>query len=74
MSAAPPDRALIEDAAIELGVDPAFVEKDWHAVQMLALLSTLSEDGMQLVFSGGTSLSKGFEMIKRFSKASGRQD
>jgi hypothetical protein len=27
-----PDKDLIEEAAIELGVDPSFIEKDWYAL------------------------------------------
>jgi hypothetical protein len=58
----------IEDAAIELGVDPAFIEKDWYVVQALLLITQPTGDYFQLVFGGGTSLSKGFQLIERFSE------
>lgn len=63
------DRAAVEDIALELGVDPAFVEKDWYAVQLLAFIAELQkEQDVRMVFSGGTSLSKGHDLIKRFSE------
>jgi hypothetical protein len=34
---APPDPALVEGIAADLGVDPAFVEKDSHMIYYLAL-------------------------------------
>lgn len=47
---------------------PAFaVEKDWWVVQTLAILFEL-EIGKHLVFKGGTSLSKGWGIIERFSE------
>ncbi len=63
------DKTLIEDVALELGIDPSFIEKDWYAVQLLVLLSELkgSRD-VRMVFSGGTSLAKGYGLIKRFSE------
>ncbi|MBO0322146.1 nucleotidyl transferase AbiEii/AbiGii toxin family protein [Muricauda sp. CAU 1633] len=47
---------------------PAFaVEKDWWVVQTLAILFEL-EIGEHLVFKGGTSLSKAWKIIERFSE------
>jgi len=47
---------------------PAFaVEKDWWVVQTLAILFEL-EIGKHLVFKGGTSLSKAWQIIERFSE------
>lgn len=64
-----PDRELIQDAAIELGVDASFVEKDWYAVQLLRAILQIEElEDVKLCFSGGTSLSKGFGLIQRFSE------
>lgn len=63
------NRDLILEAATETGIDPAFIEKDWYAVQLLKSLNEFENDrGVELVFSGGTSLSKGFGLIKRFSE------
>ena len=44
----PPDVQLIQDIAIELGVDPAFVEKDWYAIQVLAAISVIKPDQIEV--------------------------
>ena len=63
------DVTVIQDISLELGIDPSFIEKDWYAVQLLALIADFHSDkGVQIVFSGGTSLSKGYGLIKRFSE------
>lgn len=65
---APPDRELIEAIAADLGVDPSFVEKDWHAMRLVAVVAGVTEADITPVFSGGTSLSKGYGLIHRFSE------
>lgn len=62
------DPILLEVIASDLGVDPSFVEKDWYAMRIIAALITVDKLGMKLVFAGGTSLSKGFGLIQRFSE------
>jgi len=62
-----PEAVEFEEIAIELGVDPTFVEKDWFAVQAIKCISQLNSN-FRPVFSGGTSLSKGFGLIERFSE------
>lgn len=59
---------LIEAIAADLGVSESFVEKDWHAMRLVAVLANVKYDNFIPVFSGGTSLSKGYGMIKRFSE------
>lgn len=63
-----PNKEEITEIALELGVAPSFIEKDWYAVQVLTLISSISEAGFAPVFSGGTSLSKGYGLIQRFSE------
>jgi predicted nucleotidyltransferase component of viral defense system len=63
-----PPIEVLDDIAIELGVDPSFIEKDWFAVKILKVVSTLSVPHLKIIFSGGTSLSKGYGLIKRFSE------
>jgi Nucleotidyl transferase AbiEii toxin, Type IV TA system len=46
--------------------DPAFVEKDYHVTEALRAI-TLGF-GKQVIFKGGTSLSKGWNLIHRFSE------
>ena len=64
----PPDPELIEAIATDLGVDPSFVEKDWYAIRLVATIVNVRQDNLALVFSGGTSLSKGYGLIRRFSE------
>ena len=63
-----PSQDLLEAVATELAVDPSFVEKDWHATQIIAGIAARGPAEPALVFSGGTSLSKGYGLIKRFSE------
>lgn len=59
----------IRDISAETGIRPGFIEKDWYAVQLLARLSSFQNSkGVSLIFSGGTSLSKGHGVIRRFSE------
>jgi hypothetical protein len=62
------DRNLVEQVAGALGTTPGLVEKDWHVVRALGVLAALDPKGATAVFSGGTSLSKGWGLIKRFSE------
>jgi len=62
------NQELVESIASELGVSPSFIEKDWYAMQIIASLLPVNELGIKLVFAGGTSLSKGFNLIQRFSE------
>ncbi len=62
------DVDVVLEIATELGVDPAFVEKDWYSVQALSLIADFSPTSITTIFSGGTSLSKGFGILQRFSE------
>ena len=64
----PEDKKHIENIAADLGVDESMIEKDWHAMQLVAVLIGIRQNVFVPVFSGGTSLSKGFGLIKRFSE------
>jgi predicted nucleotidyltransferase component of viral defense system len=63
-----PDAELVQLIAADLGVDASFIEKDWYAMRIIAALIAANISGIRLVFSGGTSLSKGFGLIQRFSE------
>lgn len=63
-----PSQELLESVATDLAVDPSFVEKDWHATQIIARIAERESNELAPVFSGGTSLSKGFHLIQRFSE------
>lgn len=62
------DKDLITEVSLELGIDKAFVEKDYYVVEILKILSSFSSEEVKVEFSGGTSLSKGFKLINRFSE------
>jgi len=49
------------------GMAPYAVEKDWWVVQTLAIIFEM-DIGQHLVFKGGTSLSKAWGLIERFSE------
>lgn len=56
---------LIRIVAQEKGIDPALVEKDYWIMHFLYGLQQL---GMTFQLKGGTSLSKGHQVINRFSE------
>lgn len=62
------DQALVEAIAIELGTHPGFIEKDWQVIKALGLLAEMDHGDATPVFSGGTALSKGWQLISRFSE------
>lgn len=62
------DRQLVEEVAADLGTEPGLVEKEWHVVRAIGVVAALDPDGARPVFSGGTSLSVGWGLIKRFSE------
>jgi Nucleotidyl transferase AbiEii toxin, Type IV TA system len=61
----PQFRDLIRIVAQEKKIDPALVEKDYWIMHCLYGLQAL---GMKFELKGGTSLSKGFQIIDRFSE------
>ena len=63
-----PDRRSIEKIAGALATNEGLVEKDWHVVRALAVIAGVHVAGVTPVFSGGTSLAKGWGLIKRFSE------
>lgn len=63
------DRQLaLSDAALRLHMDAVILEKDFWVSWLLGLLFAQPELAPHLVFKGGTSLSKVFGVIDRFSE------
>jgi hypothetical protein len=62
------DAALVEAIASELGTHTGLIEKDWQVVRALSVLAGLDHGIAKPTFSGGTSLSKGWGLISRFSE------
>jgi hypothetical protein len=61
-------RGLCEQAGQLLGLDAASIEKDFWVCWTLRELFALPDIGTHLTFKGGTSLSKGWKLIERFSE------
>lgn len=63
------DRRLVEDVANTLRPGgEGLIEKDWHVVRAISVLAALDHGDALPVFSGGTSLSMAWGLIKRFSE------
>lgn len=60
-------RQLILLAGEHFNMRPSYIEKDYWVTQILQRLSESSYAG-NVVFKGGTSLSKGYNLINRFSE------
>lgn len=56
---------LIEEVAEKTGKSVTVIEKDYYVTMILRILS---KELPNVVFKGGTSLSKGFKAINRFSE------
>ena len=48
------------------GLRPALIEKDYYVTEALRIIA--STVGDKIIFKGGTSLSKGWNLIQRFSE------
>jgi len=58
----------IRATAVRKGIDPFMIEKDFWVVLVLDLLFSKSSIGKHFSFKGGTSLSKAYNAIERFSE------
>ncbi len=61
-------KEIFNEAAARLGVVPAIVEKDFWVTWVLAHIFEDPDLSQQLMFKGGTSLSKVYGLIERFSE------
>lgn len=61
-------KVYFDVVANELDVTPQLIEKDFWVCWILKILFSLPESGTHLTFKGGTSLSKCYNVIKRFSE------
>jgi hypothetical protein len=60
-------KLIFQDISNKTGMPPFAVEKDWWVTQALTTIYEM-EIGQSLVFKGGTSLSKAWKLIQRFSE------
>lgn len=66
---APQERAdLFNEASAQRGLVPAILEKDFWVCWILKRVFALPGDNPALIFKGGTSLSKVYGVIRRFSE------
>ncbi len=56
----------LDAAAERLGISPTAVEKDYWVSEVLRVLGR--DYGSYFIFKGGTSLSKGYRLVERFSE------
>lgn len=61
-------REIIQEQAIQMGVDFTIVEKDFWVCWTLKSLFNLPSGNAAITFKGGTSLSKAYGLIQRFSE------
>jgi hypothetical protein len=59
---------VFEQSAVARAVDPVIVEKEFWVCWLLGVLFSIPELAPHIVFKGGTSLSKVFGVIDRFSE------
>lgn len=66
----PPEQRAeaFQEAAAQLGFSQAIIEKDFWVCWSLDKLFALPSFGDHLIFKGGTSLSKAYDIIHRFSE------
>ena len=62
------DRRLVERVADSLLTEPSLVEKDWHVTRAIGVLAGYDHGAAIPAFGGGTSLSKAWGLIRRFSE------
>ncbi len=59
---------IIEAASSEMGIPKAIIEKDFWVCWILKKIFQCEQIADSIMFKGGTSLSKVFHIIKRFSE------
>ncbi len=58
----------IRKTAIILGIPDEFIKKDYFVTKAIQALINVDNDYFELIFQGGTSLSKGYQIISRLSE------
>lgn len=61
-------KKYLQEASVKTGIQPALLEKDYWVVWALWILFNQEELKSSLTFKGGTSLSKAYNLIQRFSE------
>lgn len=58
-------RDVVSETAVFMGIDPSIIEKDYYVTIFLKEIVIRQPD---IIFKGGTSLSKCYKLINRFSE------
>ena len=56
---------IIKQYSVETGIPLQFIEKDIYAVKILSVLAKIKYPNINIVFSGGTCLSKAYMIFIR---------
>ena len=59
---------VILQAAEHFQLRPGIIEKDYYVTEVLRIIAATAGD--KVIFKGGTSLSKGWNLIQRFQRTS----
>lgn len=62
------DKKFINEVSTATGILEAFIEKDYYVTELIRIIGEFQSENFNVVFTGGTSLSKGFKIINRFSE------
>ena len=60
------DQVILQAFPEHFQLRPAIIEKDYYVTEALRLIAATAGD--KVIFKGGTSLSKGWNLIQRFSE------
>ena len=63
-----PARELFEEIAQIKSIAESFVEKDWFVTQIIGIIAGIQHEGFEVIFTGGTALSKAHHLLQRFSE------
>ncbi|MEW6737360.1 MAG: nucleotidyl transferase AbiEii/AbiGii toxin family protein [Acidobacteriota bacterium] len=63
-----PEQSDIEEVASIKGIAASFVEKDWFVTRTIGIIAEIQYNDFEVIFSGGTALSKAHNLIQRFSE------
>lgn len=58
----------INAVATELGLNPFVIEKDFYLTHAISIITQVEHKNFDLIFQGGTSLSKAYRIIQRMSE------
>jgi len=63
-----PEKDLFEEVALLRQMNPSFVEKDWFVTQVIRVITQINIPPFEVIFTGGTALSKAHGLLERFSE------